>query len=123
VRELPDNPASAHVVRAVVNLARDFGHRTIAEGVEDDETLELLRELGVDFAQGYVIGRPAPLAETFGRSGSTSGAGVLLARARSDGEAGRPLARVRGPHDIVVRGLAHLAHDWFLRYLGLPARP
>jgi EAL domain-containing protein (putative c-di-GMP-specific phosphodiesterase class I) len=63
VRDLPDNPASAHVVRAVVNLARDFGHRTIAEGVEDDVTMEILRDLGVDFAQGYAIGRPAPLSE------------------------------------------------------------
>jgi PAS domain S-box-containing protein len=66
VRDLPHNPASAHVVRAVVNLARDFGHRTIAEGVEDDQTLELLRRLGVDFAQGYGIGRPAPLEQRLG---------------------------------------------------------
>jgi EAL domain-containing protein (putative c-di-GMP-specific phosphodiesterase class I) len=61
VRDLAQNAASQHVVRAVVNLARDFGHRTVAEGVEDDETLELLRGLGVDFAQGFGIGRPAPL--------------------------------------------------------------
>jgi PAS domain S-box-containing protein len=61
VRDLAQNPASRHVIRAVVNLARDFGHRTIAEGVEDHETLGLLRGLGVDFAQGYAIGRPAPL--------------------------------------------------------------
>jgi PAS domain S-box-containing protein len=64
VRDLPRNPASQHVVRAIVNLARDFGHHTVAEGVEDDETLEMLRELGVDFAQGYGIARPAPLDQT-----------------------------------------------------------
>jgi PAS domain S-box-containing protein len=63
VRDLPHNRASAHVVRAVVNLARDFGQRTVAEGVENAETQELLREMGVDFAQGYGIGRPAPLEE------------------------------------------------------------
>jgi PAS domain S-box-containing protein len=61
VRELPRDPASQHVVRAVVNLARGFGQRTVAEGVEDAETLELLRTLGVDYAQGYAIGRPRPL--------------------------------------------------------------
>jgi hypothetical protein len=61
VRDLAQNPASQHVVRAVVNRARDFGHRTIAEGVDDQKTLELLRALGVDFAQGFGIGRPAPL--------------------------------------------------------------
>jgi EAL domain-containing protein (putative c-di-GMP-specific phosphodiesterase class I) len=40
---------------------RGFGQRTVAEGVEDAETLELLRTLGVDYAQGYAIGRPRPL--------------------------------------------------------------
>jgi EAL domain-containing protein (putative c-di-GMP-specific phosphodiesterase class I) len=54
--------ASQHVVKAVVNLAKDFGQQTIAEGVEDERTLDLVRELGVDFAQGYYIGRPGPLA-------------------------------------------------------------
>jgi PAS domain S-box-containing protein len=63
VRDLPSNPASRHVVRAVVSLARDFGLRTVAEGVEDEETLELLRVHGVDFAQGYGLGRPAPVRE------------------------------------------------------------
>jgi PAS domain S-box-containing protein len=58
VRDLPRNAASEHVVRAVVNLAGDFGQKTIAEGVEDAETLALLRALGVDYAQGFHIGRP-----------------------------------------------------------------
>jgi EAL domain-containing protein (putative c-di-GMP-specific phosphodiesterase class I) len=35
-----------------------------AEGVEEAETLELLREIGVDYAQGYFLGRPGPLTET-----------------------------------------------------------
>jgi PAS domain S-box-containing protein len=60
VRELIPNPANQHVVKAIVNLAQGFGQQTIAEGVEDAETLELLREFGVDFAQGYHLGRPAP---------------------------------------------------------------
>jgi EAL domain-containing protein (putative c-di-GMP-specific phosphodiesterase class I) len=49
-------------VKAVVNLAHGFGKETIAEGVEDEWTVELLREYGVDFAQGYHLGRPAPVA-------------------------------------------------------------
>lgn len=64
VRDLPQNPASQHVVRAVVSLARGFGQKTVAEGVEDPETIALLCELGVDYGQGYAIGRPAPLADT-----------------------------------------------------------
>ena len=61
VRDLDSSPANQHLVKAIVNLARSFGHRTIAEGVEDERTLELLREYGVDFAQGYLLGRPAPI--------------------------------------------------------------
>jgi EAL domain-containing protein (putative c-di-GMP-specific phosphodiesterase class I) len=36
---------------------------TVAEGVEDAETLEQLREIGVDFAQGYHLGRPAAVTD------------------------------------------------------------
>jgi PAS domain S-box-containing protein len=60
VTDLCVNTASRHVVEAVVNLARSFGLRTVAEGVEDAATLDLLTELGVDYAQGYHLGRPAP---------------------------------------------------------------
>jgi len=61
VRELTKDPADQHVVRAVVNLAKGFGNKTVAEGVEDGATLQLLRDFGVDYAQGYHIGRPGPL--------------------------------------------------------------
>ena len=63
VRDLVDNPASRHVVAAIVSLARGFGQQTVAEGVEDQPTLELLREMGVDYAQGYAIARPGPVEE------------------------------------------------------------
>jgi PAS domain S-box-containing protein len=64
VRGITDDEASRHVVAATVGLARAFGLRTIAEGVESAEDLATLRELGVDLAQGYFIGRPAPLPIT-----------------------------------------------------------
>lgn len=60
VRDLTTNPGSRHVVEAVVSLAAGFDLQTVAEGVEDAETFELLRELGVDMAQGYYIARPQP---------------------------------------------------------------
>lgn len=66
VRDLLANDASRHVVAAVVDLSDRFGLRTIAEGVEDLDTLELLGDLGVDLAQGMVIGAPVPLGEAFG---------------------------------------------------------
>jgi PAS domain S-box-containing protein len=68
VRDLATNAANRHVVNAIVSLARGFGQQTIAEGVEDAETLELLRDCGVDFAQGFYIGRPAPIDDSSARS-------------------------------------------------------
>jgi PAS domain S-box-containing protein len=61
VRDLASNSGSRHVIDAIVALAKGFGSETIAEGVEDGETLELLGDSGVDFAQGYHLGRPEPL--------------------------------------------------------------
>ncbi|MGN6244592.1 MAG: putative bifunctional diguanylate cyclase/phosphodiesterase [Motilibacteraceae bacterium] len=49
------------VIKAVVDVARGQGKRTVAEFVEDEATARLLRALGVDAAQGYHLGRPAPL--------------------------------------------------------------
>ena len=63
VRDLRTSEASLHVVEAVVNLARGFGMQTVAEGVEDAETLSLLKTLGVNYAQGYHIARPGPLED------------------------------------------------------------
>ncbi len=65
VRDLARNPHNQHLVRATVGLAHDFGFQTIAEGVEDAETLSVLKDLKVDFAQGYFLGRPAPLKSAY----------------------------------------------------------
>ena len=61
VRDLATNPGSRLVVQAVVGLARGFGLRTVAEGVETAAVYSLLLDLGVDLAQGYHLGRPAPV--------------------------------------------------------------
>jgi PAS domain S-box-containing protein len=66
VRDLPASRASRYVVEAVVSLARAFGQRTIAEGVENHETLVMLAGMGVDFAQGHFVGRPRPLHDALG---------------------------------------------------------
>jgi PAS domain S-box-containing protein len=68
VRDLRTNQASGHVVEAIVGLAKAFGYRTVAEGVEDEFTLGMIRTMGVDLAQGYVIGRPMPFAEALSRA-------------------------------------------------------
>ncbi len=64
VRELRTIRANQHLVKAIVGLAKDFGYETIAEGVEDAETLTLLGDYGVDFAQGFHLGRPSLIART-----------------------------------------------------------
>jgi diguanylate cyclase (GGDEF)-like protein/PAS domain S-box-containing protein len=51
------------VVGAIVGIARGMGKETIAEFVTDDETVRLLEKAGVDYAQGYHVGRPQPLRD------------------------------------------------------------
>ena len=51
------------LVRATIDLGHAMGLRVVAEGIEDDATLGLLRELGCDLAQGYHISRPMPAGE------------------------------------------------------------
>jgi len=60
IRGLPGSLHDQLVVKALVGLVRELGQETIAEFVGDAETLELLREYGVDYAQGFAIGRPGP---------------------------------------------------------------
>lgn len=49
------------IVEAIHEIARKLGSRTVAEYVEDKEIFALVREIGIDYAQGYGIGRPQPL--------------------------------------------------------------
>ncbi len=51
------------MVQALVHVSRGLGIKTIAEFVGDEETVELVREYGVDLVQGYHTGRPAPVSE------------------------------------------------------------
>ncbi|MEU4239712.1 sensor domain-containing phosphodiesterase [Actinoplanes sp. NPDC026619] len=61
VVDLVENPQDQVLVRALVQVCQAYGIHTVAEFVQDEPTLRLLRELGVDYVQGYLIGRPAPL--------------------------------------------------------------
>ena len=63
VRNLPTSQIDQLLVASVVQIARGLGKQTIAEFVGDAETVDLLRELGVDYAQGFYTGRPLPVAQ------------------------------------------------------------
>jgi diguanylate cyclase (GGDEF)-like protein len=63
VRDMPRSDADQLTVKAIVQIARGLGKTTIAEYVQDDRTTEMLREYGVDMAQGYHLGRPVDLDE------------------------------------------------------------
>jgi diguanylate cyclase (GGDEF)-like protein/PAS domain S-box-containing protein len=65
IRKLPVSKPDRLTVEAIVQIARGLGKRTIAEFVGDDATVEILRGYDVDFAQGYHVGRPAPISEAW----------------------------------------------------------
>lgn len=58
VQELPKNPDDQVFVESLAKMVKAYGMETIAEFVEDKETFEMLKELGVSHAQGYYIGKP-----------------------------------------------------------------
>lgn len=65
VRALPRSHNDQLVVQALVRVAKGMGKRTIAEYVGDGRTIELLRDYGVDYGQGFGIGRPQAPLEVF----------------------------------------------------------
>jgi len=60
---LSHDTTDQHLVKAMVEVARGLGKKTTAEFVGSEETLRLLREYGVDYAQGYHIGKPRHISE------------------------------------------------------------
>nr|WP_087020686.1 EAL domain-containing protein [Thaumasiovibrio subtropicus] len=63
VRDIAKDEMDLAMVRAINELAKTMGKKTVAEFVEGEEILAQLRDLNVDYAQGYLIGKPCPLPE------------------------------------------------------------
>ncbi len=83
VCDMGEHPAHAAIVRSMVELGHNLGFEVVAEGVETEDVLEVLREMGCDHAQGYLLARPMP----------RSGLGEWLARELSvSASAGNRLA-------------------------------
>jgi EAL domain-containing protein (putative c-di-GMP-specific phosphodiesterase class I) len=63
VRDILTNAKSKSTVRGIVELAKAYEVTTVAEFVETDEVARCLKQMGVDYAQGYAYGQPQPLDE------------------------------------------------------------
>ena len=63
VRDITVDVDGAAIVRAVIQMARSLGLRTLGEGVETQVNRRALQVLGCDYAQGYFFGRPVPAAD------------------------------------------------------------
>ncbi len=62
IRNLADDAVNQAMVAAMVDLSRTLNFRVVAEQVEDQNTLDAVKRMGIDFVQGFVIARPQPLA-------------------------------------------------------------
>ena len=63
IRDITDNRISESMVAAITQVAKVMGLETVAEYVETSEIRNLIAELGVNYAQGHSVGKPAPLEE------------------------------------------------------------
>ena len=72
VRGIDTDPTRRALMVGLLHFASESASRTIAEGVETEAELAMLMELGVPLAQGYLLGRPAPVAEWAARSNKVS---------------------------------------------------
>ena len=61
VRDIVTNPISLAMVKSINEIGHMMGKKTIAEYVEDQQTVDLLKQIGVDFAQGYFYSKPEPV--------------------------------------------------------------
>jgi EAL domain-containing protein (putative c-di-GMP-specific phosphodiesterase class I) len=66
VRDAATNQRTESMVRAIAQLARTMGMETVAEYVETDDLRTRMAALGVDYGQGFAIGRPVPVDEVLG---------------------------------------------------------
>ena len=61
----PLTEKSKSIIKSVVTMAKDIGMKTLAEGVETEEQLEFLKEIGCGHIQGYYYGKPEPIEDVF----------------------------------------------------------
>ncbi len=97
VRELVTDPACALIVSSTIQLAHDLGLHAVAEGVEDQATMDTLARAGCDTVQGWHTGRPLP-PEQLGEALRTLGGGAWALRQRE----ARDLERAMTPGAVAL---------------------
>ncbi len=86
IRDILDDPIDASMVVAINSIGREMGIRTVAEFVESTDILRRLQEIGVDYAQGYGIGKPLPMEKFYtANPSSKSGKTATTTVTASDG--------------------------------------
>jgi diguanylate cyclase (GGDEF)-like protein/PAS domain S-box-containing protein len=75
IQNLPRSEVDEHMVKAIVGVSQALGIKTVAESVADEETIGLLHKHQVDYAQGFYVGKPAPLGVALAESGWVSHSG------------------------------------------------
>ncbi|HTU85378.1 MAG TPA: EAL domain-containing protein [Solirubrobacteraceae bacterium] len=80
IQNLPRSEVDEHMVEAIVGVSQALGIKTVAESVADEETIGMLQKHRVDYAQGYYVGKPAPLNVALSQPGwiSQSESGSVL---------------------------------------------
>ena len=61
VKQMHEQEKARKLVQGIVNLSRAFGYSIVAEGLETEQDVDTVREMGVEYGQGYHIGKPQPL--------------------------------------------------------------
>jgi diguanylate cyclase (GGDEF)-like protein len=69
IRDIADNRISESMVAAITQVAKVMELETVAEYVETEETLKLIDDIGVDYAQGHIVGKPQPLEDVLAELG------------------------------------------------------
>ena len=60
IRDIHINSLKKNIVQSIITFCRQSNIRTVAEGIEERAELRIVRDLGVDAVQGYLLGKPSP---------------------------------------------------------------
>ena len=78
IRDLFRDKTDRIFVKSIIDIAHTLDIKAIAEFVEDDKTMQAVRDLGADYAQGFVVGKPFVLAPRFPKPAADEAAEIQV---------------------------------------------